>query len=315
MDVVYICRPGDNEELRYSIRSVVKNLPHSRIWLIGGKPSWYTGDHIHVPQKGSKFKNARANMNAIVRSKEISDDFVLMNDDFFILKPIGRPEYYYAGTLQQKIEYFESEHPRSKYTQLLRKTMKVLNENGIEEPLDYALHVPFVMNKQKLAEVLPLSISWHISYGNIYKVSGERVRLKNGGSRDVKVYVKSGKFTGMSSNSISDIYLSTADSSFQHVLGLLAKRFPEPSKYEKVPTVKTSSILNSKKKMVVHSQRNATWEGVGKVYKGHNLVTEDQGRLWLSRAFIRISTEEEAVQEFGPKYASLKFDGFGKYNP
>jgi hypothetical protein len=315
MDVVYICRPGDNEELRYSIRSVVKNLPHSRIWLVGGKPSWYTGDHINVPQKKSKFKNARANMNAIVANKEISDDFILMNDDFFILKPIKRPAYYYAGTLQQKIEYFESEHPRSKYTQLLRKTMKVLNENGIEEPLDYALHVPFVMNKQKLAEVLPLSISWHISYGNIHRVAGERVSVKNGGSRDVKVYVKSGKFTGIPKNSISDIYLSTADNSFQHVLGLLAKRFPKPSKYEKVPSVKASSISSSKKKVAVHSQRNATWEGVGKVYKGHNLVTEDQARLWLSRAFIRMSTEEEAIQEFGARYASLKFDGFGKYNP
>jgi hypothetical protein len=84
MDFVYICKPGDNEELRYSIRSVLYSFPDANIWLVGGKPSWYSGNYIYVDQKHHKYANAINNLHAICDSNEISEEFVLMNDDFFI---------------------------------------------------------------------------------------------------------------------------------------------------------------------------------------------------------------------------------------
>ena len=48
MDFVYICKEGVNEELKYSIRSVVESFPESNIWVVGGKPDWYTGNYIQV---------------------------------------------------------------------------------------------------------------------------------------------------------------------------------------------------------------------------------------------------------------------------
>jgi hypothetical protein len=300
MDLVYICRPGENEELRYSIRSAVKNLPHDKIWVVGGKPPWYRGNYIEVPQRKSKYKNARANMDAIVASKEISDDFILMNDDFFIIDYVETPRYYHAGPLKNKINYFETTHPRSKYTQLLKKSMRILNEQGISNPKDYALHIPFVMNKQKLAEVLPLSMSWHLSYGNIYAVGGELVRNRRGEGKDVKVYARSGEEAKMPTSSISNIYLSSGDDSFGFLKGYLEDLFPQPSKYEK-PERPRAVLPPSKNKATISifSQKNASWSGVGKVYRGHNLVREDQARLWLTRGFIRISTPEEIYKEFG----------------
>ena len=38
MNFIYICRVGENEELRYSIRSVLNSFPEANIWVIGGKP-------------------------------------------------------------------------------------------------------------------------------------------------------------------------------------------------------------------------------------------------------------------------------------
>jgi hypothetical protein len=86
MDFVYICKDGINEELKYSIRSVVESFPEATIWVVGGKPDWYTGNYIKVEQKESKYKNAVKNLETICFSEEISQSFVLMNDDFYIIK-------------------------------------------------------------------------------------------------------------------------------------------------------------------------------------------------------------------------------------
>jgi len=68
------------------------------------------------------------------------------------------------------------------------------------------------------------------------------------------------------------------------------------------------------KKVVVHSRKNASWAGVGRVYRGHNIVTEDQALRWLQKSFIRASEEDEVLQEFGRLYGSLDSNGLGKNN-
>lgn len=233
LDVVYICRDGDNEELRYSIRSVVQNLPHRKIWIVGGKPRWYQGNYIPVKQNGTKFQNARANINAIVNSDEISDDFVLMNDDFFIMSPIDRVKDYYCGHLDQKIQYFINKHPKSKYTDLLMRSMKTLKRSGIANPIDYTLHIPMNMNKQKLKKVLSLSISWRLAYGNIHRIQAEYVSLPPNAARDVKIYIENNKLTDVSSNPLSEIYLSTEDRAFLRMKKFFMTRFPNKTIYEK----------------------------------------------------------------------------------
>jgi hypothetical protein len=81
MDFVYICKPGDNEELRYSIRSVLYSFPDARIYVVGGKPKWYSGNYIFVDQKHHKYANAINNLQAICDSNDILEEFLLMNDD------------------------------------------------------------------------------------------------------------------------------------------------------------------------------------------------------------------------------------------
>lgn len=40
MDLVYIVKNSEvNEDLRYSLRSVAKFVPHNKIWIVGYKPS------------------------------------------------------------------------------------------------------------------------------------------------------------------------------------------------------------------------------------------------------------------------------------
>jgi len=229
MDIVYICRPGENEELRYSIRSAVQNLPHDNLWVVGQKPIWYTGNFIDVPiiDKNSKYKNARLNLEKICVDKRISDDFILMNDDFYIMKPIKSVDYFYNDTLLKKAEDHESNIPKSSYTKLIYNTYDRLKLMGIEEPLNYELHIPMVMNRQSLKLLLKYKTSlWRSLYGNVYNVGGSEME-------DVKVYAPNGIRKDFDYKQKDIMFLSSIDNYFEPIKKeLLHKKFPKPSIYE-----------------------------------------------------------------------------------
>jgi len=54
-----------------------------------------------------------------------------------------------------------------------------------------------------------------------------------------------------------------------------------------------------KKTVAIHSTKNVSLPGVGKVYRGYNIVTPDQAEAWLKRSHIRLATPEEVAKEFG----------------
>lgn len=225
MDFVYICREGDNEELRYSIRSVCKNTKFSNIWVVGGKPDWYIGNHLQVSQTSNKHKNARNNLKKITGFKEISNDFILMNDDFFIMKPVEEIEYYHGGPLIHKVNTFERNEPRSPYTKLLGDTYDKLVTMGIDNPLDYALHVPMKMNRNNLSKVIKPGFSIRTLYGNIYNVGGTEIK-------DVKYHDKRIWANQIAKITEDNVFLSSSDSSFNKMKNKLQKEFPDASTYE-----------------------------------------------------------------------------------
>jgi hypothetical protein len=230
MDFVYICKDGNNEELRYSIRSVVQSFPDSNIWVVGGKPTWYAGNYINIKQVLTKYRNAIQNLNAICNSNEISEEFILMNDDFYIVKNINTIETYHGGLLLDKINLYQKINSNSNYTRKLAATYKKIKSLNIESPLDYELHIPMIMEKKKLKQILQNNdqFLWRSIYGNVFSVGGEQME-------DVKVYTK-GPLVLKSYNLKKDehIYLSSADTSFDMILGnILKKQFTEKTKYEK----------------------------------------------------------------------------------
>ena len=50
--------------------------------------------------------------------------------------------------------------------------------------------------------------------------------------------------------------------------------------------------------VAIYSTRNVTWDGVGKVFTGYNIVTPKQAEEWLKRNHIRLATPEEVAKEF-----------------
>jgi hypothetical protein len=52
-------------------------------------------------------------------------------------------------------------------------------------------------------------------------------------------------------------------------------------------------------KVAIFSTKNVTWSGVGKVYRGYNIVSADAAEKWATRTHIRIATPEEVAREYG----------------
>ena len=183
MNFVYICKDGDNEELKYSIRSIVANCNVDNVWVVGGRPSWYTGEYIEVKQNLSKYKNAHNNFKTICNSSEIPENFIFMNDDFFVMKQTENITTYFDRTLLNKIERYESILGRNSYINRMKTTHQKLLSMQIESPLNYEIHVPMLINKNNFKKVVGMNhnLLYRSMYGNIYNIQGSEME-------DVKVY-------------------------------------------------------------------------------------------------------------------------------
>lgn len=223
MDLVYICGPRVGGELRHSLRSVA-NLPHDRVWIAGHKPDWCVNvRHLPTRQRSTKHVNSMRNLMTALDCPDVSDPFVLMNDDFFVMQPIQSVSALHAGPMADIIDWYRERH-RSQYLWAMVATRDLLVSLGHTDPLGYDLHVPMVLDKAALHGVLEVGASvprvhYRSLYGNLQHVGGER-------SDDPKVYSRD------DAGPIGP-FLSTNDTTW---LGLAGDRvraaFPVPSPYE-----------------------------------------------------------------------------------
>lgn len=244
MDLVYIVKKGDrNEDLRYSLRSIAKFVPHDNIWIIGYKPSWVTNvRYIPVEQKQDKWKNSVNNIIEACKCKNISENFVLMNDDFFAIKEINdltKSLNLCMNVLDARIQRYKHS---SRHWDMGFKHLKDLLKNlKIQEPYyDFELHIPFIINKEEYLQVMNLSkvqqfmrtskvLHKRSLYRNIFKHETPAMLLN-----DVKIC--SNKDDTNFKSSICD-WLSVGDdivgnSKFKDLNDLLKNLFPEPCGFE-----------------------------------------------------------------------------------
>jgi hypothetical protein len=69
---------------------------------------------------------------------------------------------------------------------------------------------------------------------------------------------------------------------------------PEPKK-----SAAKKSAAKKAETVAIYSTKNVTWNGVGKVYRGYNIVEKNAADKWLTRDHCRIATPEEVAKEFG----------------
>lgn len=180
-DVVYILKYDvEPYELRYSLRSIEKNLPHGDVWFVCGQPFGLIPDRtISMRQHGTlKWERARHSMIKVCSNSFIPDKFWLFNDDFFVLKPVTSETPFFGGTLHDHILRVEHNYngKRTGYTRALRHCEDVLKESELST-FDYALHIPMLVDKKKMLEALqtfPDCPMFRSIYGNYAGVGGNQ---------------------------------------------------------------------------------------------------------------------------------------------
>jgi hypothetical protein len=83
-------------------------------------------------------------------------------------------------------------------------------------------------------------------------------------------------------------------------LGSVAEGVIGATSAPKAPAKKKSAkAAEVKETVALYSTKNVTWPGVGKVYRGYNIVEKDAAEKWLTRSHIRTAAPEEVAKEFG----------------
>lgn len=230
MDIVYFVRPSNyNDELKYSLRSL-KNIPHGNVFMAGYMPGWTKNvKHIkayHTP--GSSNSNTNRQLEAIANDNRVSEDFILMNDDFFIMSYMDEIPRLNRGPIENVLAYYEPAD--SMYYHGMLSTSEYIKTLGYKDVLCYELHVPMVMNKTNIREMfsqyrklnpgLP-QLHKRTLYGNMFNYGGESIE-------DVKVFNYDQQFDKNSK------FLSTTEGIWNksEIGKFIREQFQEKSKYE-----------------------------------------------------------------------------------
>lgn len=235
-DIVYILGTGSkwaDNEIRYSMRSVEKFLPHRRIFIVGERPFFASDQVTHIPAMDpypSKLKNAVHKIAIAASREDVSERFYLFNDDFFFLKePPNKLPIYHRGALTVSI----GAHPTQTGYYVMAKVnaLKKLKLRGIGHPIDYSVHYPMLFTKEGCLEVLSrfggpgAGYLFRTCYANWFTLGGVELKEVNG-----RCPMKPFAWRDLS----EDAFVSCGDhlSRNQRFRDFLAQRFPNPSKYE-----------------------------------------------------------------------------------
>jgi hypothetical protein len=226
IDIVYpLIRSGsriDDAELRYSLRSVVQNvrLPLGQVYLFGHRPRWiHDVVHVSMEDKADKAMNLREKYLRMTTMPELSDPFLLLDDDHLFLRPASEIPVHTRGMLAD----YQKEFRSTSYGRYLATTYRQLVKEKL--PLrNYQIHYPMLIRKPILARAVAMMTGPMVMgslYGNI--VDGETVEI----THDFRIR-RSEHFSALQDGA----FLSFPPILRPEWVTFLASRFPEPSRWE-----------------------------------------------------------------------------------
>lgn len=165
--IPYLRSEAAGEELKYALRSLQENLKeHFQVVIIGDREDWFSPNIVHIPHEvhlikedcncpaPSMVRNPQADVThkifTAIASGEIEGDFILSNDDIFLLGP----------TYLSDIEVLKAFGLLDKggkeggiYNQNIKRTAKALEVNGLPTHR-YGAHIPVLLNAERLLETI-----------------------------------------------------------------------------------------------------------------------------------------------------------------
>lgn len=152
-------------ELQYSMASVAANLTgYCNLVICGDRPKWWGGDFIKSPRvdgrdvrrtfgsrRFQKWCDSIIKLWAIIESDLVTEDFLWMYDDTFIMKPYSFEEI--SRPVAQGVITPSNNPQNHSWREVRRRTANALAGKGF--PIwNYSTHHPVTYNKLKLVDTI-----------------------------------------------------------------------------------------------------------------------------------------------------------------
>ncbi len=243
IDIVYVLGTGsgwNNNEIRFSLRSIEKlGINAGKVFIVGAHPDFLSDEVIHIPVDDIYNPTINADGNIIHKvlaacaDERLSDDFLFINDDHILLKPIDLkdiPAFHKGDMNSFPSNYWTLNYWRTR----LRRTMETLNKQGLQA-CHFDCHTPILLNKKIFPEVMSrfefregAGLTMKSLYGN--SVYAETGKILEGEKKTV--------FENFTRDQLTDRLsecglMAFNDSGLNQSLKVwLYRKFPERSKWE-----------------------------------------------------------------------------------
>jgi hypothetical protein len=201
------------------------------VYIIGHKPK-FLQNVVHIPMRDPSPYVTVNIKNKVLRACEeegLSDDFLFMNDDHYIMPQFDVRCLYYSNTLR----HAKIQATNSIYRLILNNTISLLGEDHYF----YDVHTPTVFNKSEFVRIMNMDY-WDIQFGLVMKTwywanhmpAGEfpvLTSINDGKIRDSKETI--GYIAGFAE---FRPVISSSDRVGPGMVKFLERMFPDKSKYE-----------------------------------------------------------------------------------
>jgi hypothetical protein len=221
-------------ELKYCLRSIEKyGLNVGNIYIVGAKPNWIQ-NVLHIPMNdpyNKVFGKARNILNKILTGckSEISENFIMFNDDFFLLQQTDLENYPYYSS-NSSIPQIMNRPNHDTYKQTFIRTARLLNQNIIS----FECHRPILFNKNKFINTfLDIGLNYDYLIRTYYGIKNitecEEIKII---SSDLKINHPT-TYDKIKENIKDAEIFSTTDLAVNNeMLKVLEELYPNKSKYE-----------------------------------------------------------------------------------
>jgi hypothetical protein len=136
-------------ELLYALRSIEKNLSgFDNLIIIGQPPDWFKGEWVSAQNyPGRKQYTIYQKLLIACELNNCSDNFIMWNDDHFLLQPLSVNDfkYWHNGTLKDELA---RPNIYARYYNAVKKTL-----DFIPDGINFDIHVPIVYNKDQFRKL------------------------------------------------------------------------------------------------------------------------------------------------------------------